>query len=120
MRFLSDGNLPGSLADLVIEAGHDALHMRNAGLGDAEDSAIAAYAQGGGYTLLTRDFDFADIRTYPPHEYHGLVVLELPETAVASTIQQLVQSFLQNKELIERLPGRLAIVEFGRVRLREA
>jgi predicted nuclease of predicted toxin-antitoxin system len=120
LRFLIDGNLPRSLVGMLTEAGHEALHVRDGGLGDAEDSKIADYARRRGYALMTRDFDFADIRTYPPRDYHGLVIIDLPETAVASAIQHLVQSLLLNKEVLDLLPGRLAIVEFGRIRLREA
>ena len=33
--------------------------------------------------LVTGDFDFADIRDYPPQHYAGIVVLGIPLTATA-------------------------------------
>ena len=41
MRFLVDANLPRSLADAARAAGDEATHVRDVGLGDASDDAIA-------------------------------------------------------------------------------
>ncbi len=62
----------------------------------------------------------ADLRNYPPDQYAGIVVLFLPRAATASYINQLVDQFLASDELILQLPGQLAIVEPGRVRLRRS
>ena len=67
---------------------------------------------------MTGDFDFSDIRNYPPGEYAGLVILKLPRTATASFILALLESFLQQENLVAQMPGKLAIVEAGRVRIR--
>ena len=45
MRFLVDANLPLSSAQVFLRHGHEALHVRELGLGDAADSTIAALAQ---------------------------------------------------------------------------
>ncbi|MGA8659739.1 MAG: DUF5615 family PIN-like protein [Chthoniobacterales bacterium] len=45
---------------------HEAVDVRDSGMGGAADSDIAAYAQQNRLALVTRDFDFADIRKYPP------------------------------------------------------
>lgn len=118
MRFLIDANLPRSLAEAIRSAGHDAVDVRDIGLGPAPDAEIAAHAKSHHLALLTRDYDFADIRNYPPLDYHGIVVLELPEDAPVTAILALVRSFLSEIHLLAALPGRLAIVETGRVRLR--
>lgn len=47
-----------------------------------------------------------------------MIVLSLHATATSSYINGLLQSFLQEEELVEQLPGKLAIVEPGRVRFR--
>ncbi len=120
MQFLIDADLPRPTADLVREMGHDATDVRDIGLGAAPDGRIAAYAQSHGLCLLTGDFDFADIRHYPPEDYSGLVVFVLPDDANRDTILRLVRVFFMEKSVLERLPGRLAIAEPGRVRLRPA
>jgi hypothetical protein len=68
--------------------------------------------------ILSRDFDFADIHQYPPDQYDGIAVIDLPSTATAPTILNLVDDLLQQPQTLNDLPGRLAIVAPGRVRLR--
>lgn len=118
MRFLIDADLPRPTADLVRGLGHEATDVRDIGLGASPDGHIAAYAQGHGLCLLTGDFDFADIRDYPPEDYAGLVVFVLPDDADRNIILHLVEAFFRNRGILDKLPGRLAIAEPGRVRLR--
>ena len=118
MRFLIDEDLPRSLRDLLRQYGHEAIDVRDIALRGAKDSQIASYAQSEKLCLVTGDFDFSDIRNYPPDKYAGLVVLSIPRDATASFILNLFESFLQQDKLVSRLPGKLAIVERGRVRFR--
>lgn len=120
MRFLVDEDLPRSTSDLLQQHGHEAVDVRDIGLRGAKDPHIAAYAQSEGLCLVTGDLDFSDIRSYRPKEYAGLVVLRLPRTATASFILNLLESFLQQDELVAGISGKLAIVEPGRVRIRTA
>jgi predicted nuclease of predicted toxin-antitoxin system len=120
MQFLVDASMPRSIAPLLRSQGHGATDVRDIGLGGAADQDIAAYAQAKQLAVLSRDFDFADIRNYPPDQYAGIVVIELPSSATAPTILNLVDSFLQQTQTLNDLPGRLAIVEPGRTRLRPA
>ena len=118
MRFLIDADLPRSAKDVVSRRGHEAIDVRDIGLRSAKDPQIARHAQSEGICLVTGDYDFADIRNYPPEYYAGLVVLKLPRTATATYINQLLDSFLAQEDLLTQLSGKLAIVEPGRVRLR--
>ena len=72
MRFLLDANLPRSAARVVMSLGHEVVDVRDIELGGSEDKEIAAYAQANGLALITRDFDFSDIRNYPPSQYTGI------------------------------------------------
>jgi len=120
MEFLIDADLPRPTAEVIRLNGHQARDVRDVGLGSAPDEDIAAYAKANGLCLITGDFDFADIRYYPPEDYAGLVVLGLPDNANRGFILRLVAAFLNHSEIISQLPGRLAIVEPGRIRLRPA
>ncbi|HRI14149.1 MAG TPA: hypothetical protein PLX89_14230 [Verrucomicrobiota bacterium] len=57
---------------------------------------------------------------YPPHQYPGLIVLELPDDATARQVNQTVTTFLARSDWVAQLPGRLAIVGSWRVRFRSA
>ncbi len=120
MRFLLDANMPRSAAGAVQRIGHEAVDVRDVGLGGADDAQIAAYAKEHRFALITRDFDFSDVRNYPPADYAGIIVLELPDDAIAAIVVKVLESFLSQPELLARVPGRLAIVESWRVRFRPA
>ncbi len=120
MRFLLDADLPRSASDTVRQRGHEAIDVRDIGLRDAKDAQIARHAQKEKLCLLTADQDFADIRNYPPAQYAGIAVLSLPRNATSSYINKLLDSFLQQDSILTQLPGKLAIVEPGRVRIRSA
>jgi predicted nuclease of predicted toxin-antitoxin system len=118
MDFLIDASLPRAVSSVVQKLGHSAHDVRDLGMTSADDSIIAAYAQSRQLCLISRDFDFGDIRNYPPNQYSGLVVVELPSTASATQIAARVEAFLQLPDILPKLAGRLAIVELSRVRLR--
>lgn len=120
MRFLVDANLPRAAVPMLCRLGHDAVDVRDIEMRSATDDVIAAHARSNQLTLITRDFDFADIRNYPPADYSGIVVLHLPDDATAPQVVKLLETFARKEDWLHRLRGRLAIVEAGRVRFRPA
>jgi predicted nuclease of predicted toxin-antitoxin system len=60
VRFLVDAQLPPALARWLVGAGHDARHVEDVGLREAEDSPIWRYALENQTILITKDEDFAD------------------------------------------------------------
>ena len=118
MKFLLDANMPRSAASLLREHGYEVEDVRDVLPNGADDATVAAHAKAGKLILTTRDFDFADIRNYPPQDYAGIIVLELPDDAVAAQVNQALKFFASQPELLARLNGRLAIVESWRVRFR--
>ena len=117
MRVKLDENLPIQLKRLFTESGHDAATVVDEGLGGAPDSEMAAVCIAEERVLVTQDLDFADIRTYPPAEYAGIVVFRLPSAARDVLLEV-------GAVLIERMresspEGRLWIVEDSRIRIRE-
>lgn len=118
MRFLIDADLPRSCSEVIRRLGHEAVDVRDVGLRTAADEEIAAYARREGLCLITADYDFSDVRAYPPQQYEGLVVLTLHASATSTYINRLLESFLREEDVLVELAGKLAIVEPGRVRLR--
>ena len=59
MQFIIDAQLPPDLARWLAEAGHQAKHVEEIGLRNAEDSPIWRYTLEHGAVLLTKDEDFA-------------------------------------------------------------
>jgi predicted nuclease of predicted toxin-antitoxin system len=119
MHFFVDASLPRSVKPAIEALGHTATDVRDVGMGSAPDSDIAARARIEGMTILTRDFDFADVRNYPPENYRGIVVVQVPEDVSATAVSALLATFVSSP-MLTQLAGRLAILELGRVRFRPA
>jgi predicted nuclease of predicted toxin-antitoxin system len=77
MKFKIDENLPVEVAELLRQAGYDTTTAVEQHLEGENDAHSASACQHEERALVTLDTDFADIRTYPPREYSGLVVLRL-------------------------------------------
>ncbi len=118
MQFLIDASLPRAVALLFPAHGHQAVDVRDIGLRHATDPEIAAHAQTHQMALVSADFDFADIRNYPPSNYLGLVVIDRPEGATVADVTRLVERFLSRNELVVNLAGRLIVVDQRRIRIR--
>ena len=64
MKFLIDAQLPPALATWLQQAGHEAAHVRDVGLREAEDAAIWDHAMQTGAVLITKDEDFVARATH--------------------------------------------------------
>ncbi len=61
MKFLIDAQLPGRLAEFLIQAGHDAVHTSELPDGNrSADRQIAQRADSDGRIVVTKDGDFRD------------------------------------------------------------
>jgi len=61
MRFLLDMNLPPAVAEWLQSKGHDAVHIREIGLGHLPDREVFARAAEEGRIVVTFDLDFGEI-----------------------------------------------------------
>jgi predicted nuclease of predicted toxin-antitoxin system len=52
---------------MLVEAGHEAHHVIEIGLRDADDAQVWEYATQAGHAILTKDEDFAARRVREPH-----------------------------------------------------
>lgn len=112
-----DENIPLEAATLLRAAGHQPDTVHDEGLLGATDSRISVAVRAERRTLVTLDFDFADIRAYAPSEYAGIVVL-WPHRQDVESILRLLSRSLPVLER-ENVHGKLCIVEEGRIRIRE-
>jgi predicted nuclease of predicted toxin-antitoxin system len=116
MKFKVDENLPTEVADLLAQSGHDAATVLSQKAGGGKDEDIAALCRREGRAILTLDTDFADIRSYPPADFPGLVVFRLQrqdKRRVLNLCGKLIETLPK-----EKLAGQLWIVEEERIRIR--
>lgn len=62
MRFLVDAQLPPALARWLADRGHQADHVGDHGLLQADDETIWRFAEAAGAVIVTKDEDFATRR----------------------------------------------------------
>ena len=116
MRFKIDENLPVELAEELRDAGHEAATVDDQRLVGTSDQHLSEVCKAEGRVFVTLDLDFADIRTYPPEEYPGLIVLRpicQDKPHVVDVFRRTLKAFGD-----EPLEGRLWIVEEKRIRIR--
>ncbi len=117
-HFLIDASLPRSTETTILAHGHQATDVRSIGMGAASDDDIARCAQQQHMALITADLDFANLQSYPPADYFGIVVIRPPDQATASGVLGLVEQFLQATDVLDHIIGHLIIVEPARIRVR--
>jgi len=114
LKLKIDENLPAECATLLRNGGFEADTVVDEGFSGADDSAIAARLRAEDRVLVTLDLDFGNIRSYPPAEHSGIIVLRLRKQdkyTVLALMQRLVLA------LTNRTPaGELWIVEPDRIR----
>jgi predicted nuclease of predicted toxin-antitoxin system len=116
MPFKFDENLHPDAAELFRQAGHDALTVYDQGLRGYGDDDVAEVCRQEGRALITLDLDFADVRTYPPSNYPGIIVLRIANQSRASVLRVLgrVLPLLDS----EPVAGHLWIVDDYHARIR--
>ena len=77
MQFKIDENLPADAASALTGAGHDAVSIHDQKMTGSTDTQIASVCKHERRILLTLDLDFADIRTFPPADHPGMIVMRL-------------------------------------------
>lgn len=117
LKFKVDENMPAEVAELLLNAGHDAWTVPQQQLGGKPDPDVATICQQEGRAIVTLDLDFGDIRTYSPADYAGIIVLRLHQQD-KMRILAVTQRFIPLLEQ-EPLAGRLWIVDEATIRVRE-
>jgi predicted nuclease of predicted toxin-antitoxin system len=116
MKFKIDENLPVEVAEVLRQAGYEAATVHDQNMVGEIDRTLALVCQSEQRALITLDTDFADIRTYPPGQYAGLVVLRLKQQDKGSVLR--VVARLVKALATEELERYLWIVDEKRIRVR--
>ena len=117
MQFKVDENLPVEAAESLRDAGHDAVTIHDQRMVGEPDPQIAAACQSESRAIVTLDLDFSDIRTYPPGDYHGIIVLR-PRTQAKPAVLNLMVKLTPLLDT-EPLEGNLWILQETGLRIRE-
>lgn len=117
MNFLLDENVPPSLAERLRDAGIEASHLFELGLGNSPDEVILQYALENGMVVLTYDSDFTTLLALG--KAIGPSVLYMRTSQVSS---QLIFKLVQDGfETIKPylLKGAVVVIDDNSIRIRE-
>lgn len=120
LRLFADHCVPGSVIQTLQGAGHEVLRLRDHIPADSSDQLVISKAQEEGAILLSLNGDFADIVTYPPARYQGIVALQVrnhPE--IIPQLLERLMAYLSAHDDMEHYSGKLLIAEPHRIRSRE-
>lgn len=117
MRFLVDANLAERVARLLAGAGHDAVHVRELGMGAATDGEIFAKAADLGAVIVSEDTDFGAILARRKAPAPSLILIRsadplTPDEQVSLILRQLPGV------AVDLASGAILVLGRGRARLR--
>ena len=120
LRFFADHCVPNSVIRVLQGAGHEVLRLRDHIPPNSPDELVISKAQELNAVLVSLNGDFADIVTYPPARYKGIVALQIrnhPEI-VPQLVGKLI-TYLSAHDDTKYYKGKLLIAEVHRIRIRE-
>jgi predicted nuclease of predicted toxin-antitoxin system len=120
LRFFADQCVSNSVVAALRNAGHEVLLLREQISCDSNDGAVLEKAQELEAVLVSLNGDFADIVTYPPSSYRGIIALQVknhPEVIPAMLTRLL--SYLAAHSTMKDYNGQLLLVEAHRIRIRK-
>jgi predicted nuclease of predicted toxin-antitoxin system len=116
MKFKIDENLPIEVGESLRNEGYDSVTVLNQNLSGTSDTKLATICRKEKRILVTLDNDFANIRTYPPEKFSGIIVLRLKQQDKPHVLKIFSHAIrLFTEEPIER---HLWIVEEDKIRIR--
>ena len=118
MRFLIDNALPPRLADLLVAASHDAVHVRAYAMHAASDEEILARALTEDRIVVSADSDFSAILAAQEAEHPSFILFRDPNALVARDYLDMLLPALPAIER-ELLSGCVAVFRNDRVRVRK-
>lgn len=117
MKFLLDENQSPRIADLLGEAGHDAVHVRDIDLRTSPDDEVLAAAHEAGRVIISADTDFGDLLAASNAEAPSILLLRRQEQRRADEIAALILANLDDVADDLR-SGAVVVFDDERIRIR--
>ena len=118
MRFLVDNALSPRVAEGLLKAGHDAIHVRDIGLQSASDNVILERAGRENRILISADSDFGEILAFGPLHSPSFILLRHGSPRRPEKIVEVLRENLAAlKSILEK--GAVVVIEANRIRIRE-
>ena len=120
LPFFADHCVSNAIMHSLRAAGHDVLRLRDQLPVESPDPVVIAKAQELDALLLSLNGDFADIVSYPPANYQGIIALQVrnhPE--IIPPLMARLRDYLSLHPDRQYYRGKLLVVEVHRIRVRQ-
>jgi len=120
LPFFADHCVSNAIMQTLHDAGHDVLRLRDQLPIESPDPVVMAKAQELDALLLSLNGDFADIVSYPPANYQGIIALQVrnhPE--IIPPLMARLRDYLSLHSDRQYYRGKLLVVEVHRIRVRQ-
>ncbi len=117
--FFADQCVSGFVMEQLRADGHEVIRLKAHLPPDAPDPIVIAKAQELNAILVSLNGDFADIVSYPPSQYRGIIALQIknhPE--ITGRMMARLRAYLSEHPEPDHYAGKLFLVEVHRIRVR--
>jgi predicted nuclease of predicted toxin-antitoxin system len=120
LRFLADHCISKEIIDALRQIGHEVIRLKDVVAPDSPDTVVITKAKEIDSILISLNGDFADIITYPPEAYEGIIALQVRNHPEATPqLLARLKLYLSSHPDTAFYSGKLLIVEPHRIRIRE-
>ena len=120
LRFFADHCISNFIIQTFRDAGYEVFRLKDHIPTSSADSVVISKAQELDSILVSLNGDFADIVTYPPANYKGIIALQVgnhPE--IIPRLMATLKDYLSAYPAMNHYEGKLLSVEVHRIRVRE-
>ena len=120
LRLFIDQCVPKSIIQILRDTEHEVFVLGDYIPIESPDTIVITKAQELNAILVSLNGDFADIVTYPPSSYQGIISIQLrnhPE--IIPQLMARLTEYLSLHDSGEHYRGKLLLVEVYRIRIRE-
>jgi predicted nuclease of predicted toxin-antitoxin system len=116
LKFVIDNALSPSLATGLKKAGHDAVHVRDLGMGMATDKEIMDFALKEDRVIVSADTDFGTLLALRDLSKPSFVLFRRSDKRPVALLMQLLSNLGQFEEALDE--GAVVVIEDQRIRIR--
>lgn len=115
MKFLVDNALSVRVARALIQAGYDAIHVRDLGMQAAVAAAILERARGEGRVLISADTDFGTLLALEPAASPSVLLLRRKDNRTEALIAVLLANLPALTDDLKA--GSIVVIDDRRIRV---
>lgn len=120
LKFFADHCIPNSLIESLTSDNYQVFRLREHLPTNARDIEVIKKANEMAAILISLNSDFADIITYPPSEYLGIIALQFQDQPkLQSHVLSRLKTYFKKNPEMQHYQGKLFVAEPHRIRVWE-